>query len=313
MTGLRIGSLCTGYGGLDMAVMDVLGGTPVWVADPDPGAARILAHHHPGVPNLGDITRADWAAVGPVDVLTAGFPCQDLSYAGGGAGIREGTRSGLWYSVAAAAGALRPRLLVLENVRAIVGRRPGLDAVLASLAGLGFDARWTCVRASDVGAAHQRDRWFCTAWPADAGGPGLARRWAERTAAHGRLAAAHPPRVGEREPADQTHPLAGGGNARPVAGGRGTPGWGRYGPAVERWEAVTGRPAPRPVDDMGRLNPPLVEWLMGLPAGWVTAVPALTRTQQLRALGNGVVPAQAAHALRTLLTTTDHGTAHTAA
>lgn len=124
---LAIGSLCTGYGGLDLAAAEVFGGRPAWMADPDPGAAAVLAHHWPHVPNLGDITIADFRAVPPVDVLCAGFPCQDLSYAGRGAGIREGTRSGLWHHIADAVGVVRPRYLVLENVAAIVARRPGLD------------------------------------------------------------------------------------------------------------------------------------------------------------------------------------------
>src|SRR5690606_8976480 len=76
VSGMRIGGLCSGYGGLEMAVQDALGAQLAWVADPDPGAARILAHHHPQVPNLGDITTVDWERVEPVDILTAGFPCQ---------------------------------------------------------------------------------------------------------------------------------------------------------------------------------------------------------------------------------------------
>ncbi|MGW0942936.1 DNA cytosine methyltransferase [Streptomyces sp. NPDC002623] len=76
--------------------------------------------------------------------------------------------------------------------------------------------------------------------------------------------------------------------------------WGRFLPAIQRWEAVTGRCAPRATDDRHRLSPAFVEWMMGLPSGHVTAVPELTRTQQLKALGNGVVPQQAAAALRLL-------------
>ncbi|GAA5056328.1 hypothetical protein GCM10023336_28970 [Streptomyces similanensis] len=77
--------------------------------------------------------------------------------------------------------------------------------------------------------------------------------------------------------------------------------WGKFAPAVARWEAVTGRRVPWATDDRGRLSPAFVEWMMGLPSGHVTAVPGLTRTQQLKALGNGVVPQQAAAALRFLL------------
>ena len=84
----RTGSLCSGYEGLGMAVQSVLGGELAWVADNDEGAAAILAHRFPSVKNLGDITIADWAGVEPVDVLTAGFPCQDVSAAGKRAGLR---------------------------------------------------------------------------------------------------------------------------------------------------------------------------------------------------------------------------------
>ena len=86
---LRLGSLCTGYGGLDMAVQQVLGAQLAWVADNDRHVRQLLAERHPDVPNLGDIGMLDWAAVEPVDVLTAGFPCQDISYAGRGAGIAD--------------------------------------------------------------------------------------------------------------------------------------------------------------------------------------------------------------------------------
>ncbi|MCO6751739.1 DNA cytosine methyltransferase [Streptomyces sp. IpFD-1.1] len=71
-----IGSLCSGYGGLDLGVQSALGGTLAWHAEVDPNASRILARHWPGVPNLGDITAVDWSTVPRVCVLTAGFPCQ---------------------------------------------------------------------------------------------------------------------------------------------------------------------------------------------------------------------------------------------
>jgi hypothetical protein len=93
---LTAGSLCTGYGGLDLAVMAVTGARLAWVAETDRYAAGVLAHQWPGVPNLGDVTALDWAQVPPVDLVSAGWPCQDISYAGPGAGITEGTRSGLF-------------------------------------------------------------------------------------------------------------------------------------------------------------------------------------------------------------------------
>lgn len=75
--------------------------------------------------------------------------------------------------------------------------------------------------------------------------------------------------------------------------------WGEYEPAIRRHEAALGRPAPSPTDEKGRLNPVFVEWMMGLPEGWVTDI-ITSRTAALRMLGNGVVPAQAAQALRLL-------------
>lgn len=179
--GPAIGSLCTGYGGLDMAVQAVLGGHLAWVADPDPGAAAILARHHPNVPNLGDLTTVDWAAVEPVDIVCGGYPCQPFSVAG----LRKGTADErhIWPHIATAIRVLRPRLCLFENVAGHI--RLGLADVLADLARLGFDAEWTTLRASDVGAAHQRKRLWLAAWPAGSGGPGLAWWRAARAVADG--------------------------------------------------------------------------------------------------------------------------------
>ncbi|SNS83179.1 DNA (cytosine-5)-methyltransferase 1 [Actinomadura mexicana] len=337
-TRLTLGSLCSGYGGLELAVAEVLDVGPVWVADPAPSAAAVLTHRFPGVPNLGDLTAVDFGQVPRPDVLCAGFPCQDLSYAGRGAGIREGTRSGLWHVIADAVGVLRPRYLVLENVSAIVARRPGLDVVLADLAALGFAAEWTCLRASDVGAPHARNRWILLAADpagvvADPAHLGHQRPRHPRPGrpgpAHRRDAAADASRDGRNqgrpEPAGQQGrpdaPLGRDGTAadpgRPRRQGhrpsltdwRPLPaspaGWGRYAPAINRWEHLTGRTAPHPTEPTGRhgadrLSPRFVEWLMGLPDGWVTDVPGLSRNQQLTLLGNGVVPRQGAAALANL-------------
>ena len=92
----RLGSLFSGYGGLDLAVEEVFGARTVWNSDIDPGPRKVLAHRFPDVPNLGDITTIDWHEVEPVDVICGGFPCQDVSTVGKRAGIAPGTRSGLW-------------------------------------------------------------------------------------------------------------------------------------------------------------------------------------------------------------------------
>ncbi|MGC5343678.1 DNA cytosine methyltransferase [Streptomyces sp. DT171] len=181
--GPRIGSLCTGYGGLDEAVQQVFGGSLAWVSDIDPGASRILAHHHPDIPNLGDLTDIDWSSVEPVDVLTGGYPCQPFSVAGQKKGTADERH--IWPYIATAIRVLRPRLCLFENVANHV--RIGLDGVLADLAAIGFDAEWTTVRASDVGAAHRRERLFLLAWPANAESKRGREGWAESAWQPGRL------------------------------------------------------------------------------------------------------------------------------
>ncbi|MFB6970109.1 DNA cytosine methyltransferase [Streptomyces microflavus] len=155
--------LCAGYGGLGLAVERLTGDQVRYVAETDPAASQILAARYPHAPNLGDITQIDWSALaGEVTTITAGFPCQDISIAGRGAGI-NGTRSGIWTHVTEAIRTIRPALVFLENVAVIRGR--GMSDVLRALAEIGYDSRWCCYRASSVGAPHQRDRWFCLAVP----------------------------------------------------------------------------------------------------------------------------------------------------
>lgn len=175
---MLVGSLCTGYGGLEMALR--LAGVDAqlrFVADPDPGATQLLAHHHPEVPNLGDITTVDWTTVPRVDILTAGYPCQPFSLAGKRKGVTDDRH--LWPSVFTAVRVLRPRGgVLLENVPGHLS--VGFGRVLGDLAEIGFDARWVCVRASDLGAVHKRERVFIYAWPADTPGHGLETWWQGR-------------------------------------------------------------------------------------------------------------------------------------
>ncbi|WP_203635193.1 DNA cytosine methyltransferase [Streptomyces sp. SID10815] len=563
---LRIGSLFTGTGALDLAVMDVFDAEVVWHSQYEPPdkngkedtnqyAAKILARHWPDIPNLGDITKVDWQAVieehGPIDVLTGGFPCQDVSSAGRRAGLTPDSRSGLWTHMAHAISVLQPKLVVIENVEGLLSAPASSDlehcpwcmgdgdvepvlracgAVLGDLASLGLDAEWGRFGADEVGAPHRRRRIIIYAWPAalapgclgrwdgsrvlgglgsagrdaeapadaanlghergriardgrpgpadrdlaaaDAGRPGLevggvepdrhelpaaergrgessadsdgfeperrgvdgvlgGQAAAEQGEGHQRERARHAacdsreaaadtdgrgceghqerdcgPEGGqpEREPGldpvgrglrggtvepdcptcgcgesfhdaggfcagpcggtctdpelgrpDETpadapsvgHGDAGSAGQRGVpaatvagcaaAGGRAAPAdadqggrredildlrpgqpdldWGDYGPAIRRWGRVLGRPAPWPTDALGRLSPVFTEWLMGLPDGWVTDTPGLTRPAMLRALGNGVVWHQAAAAIRLLYqrATDDAGTQSPAA
>lgn len=107
---LRVGSLFSGYGGLDLAVEHVFDAETIWFYEINESVTQVFAHHWPHAPNLGNITGIDWSTVPPVDIL-CGFPCQDVSTVGKQAGLAAGTRSGLWSYMAAAIEALHPRLV----------------------------------------------------------------------------------------------------------------------------------------------------------------------------------------------------------
>jgi len=192
---MKIGSLFSGYGGLDLAVMNVTGATVAWHCEWDDAPSKILEKHFPDVPNYRDVSKVDFTAIEQVDILTGGFPCQDLSLAGKRAGLKEGTRSGLWSEFYRAIDEQRPKLVVIENVRGLlsatahsdleqcewcVGDEPGqpslraLGAVLGDLADIGYDAKWQGVRAADAGAPHNRFRVFIIAYPQGGGNSNLA-------------------------------------------------------------------------------------------------------------------------------------------
>ena len=301
---LKIGSLFSGYGGLDRAVEQVTGATPAWFVEYDAAPSKILAHHWPDVPNHGDVTAVDWATMPPVDILTGGYPCQPFS----AAGQRKGTNDErhLWPYVREAIRVLRPRLAILENV---AGHRSlGFDRVLGDMAEDGLHVRWTSLRASDVGAPHHRERLFILAAPAD---PEGTRRDHGETAHIGTThREVDAPRDDSHAAADsEDDGLARTGPARhrrprPADSSGGDIDWGPYTEAVQRWERLT-RPAPAPTEPNTKGNPRLnaafAEWMMGLPEGHVTQVPGISRADQLKAIGNGVCPQQAAVALTTLL------------
>jgi DNA (cytosine-5)-methyltransferase 1 len=187
MPKLKIGSLFSGYGGLDLAVSNVLNAEVVWHCEWEDAPSTVLENQFPSVPNYRDVSKVDWANVEPVDILTGGFPCQDLSLAGKRAGLKDGTRSGLWSEFALAIDTLRPKYVVIENVRGLLsakasngdleqcpwcmGEESGepslraLGAVLGDLADIGYDAKWTGIRAADAGAPHNRFRVFIVAQP----------------------------------------------------------------------------------------------------------------------------------------------------
>lgn len=162
---MSILELCAGYGGLGIAVEAITGDKVEIVAEVHPEACKIMSYRFPDAPNIGNVQTIRWQSLkGVIDVISAGFPCQDISYAGHGEGIK-GERSAVWFDIAEAIRIIRPGHVYLENVAAL--RNRGLAAVLRSLHEIGYDAKWTSLRASEIGAAHHRDRWFCIATPAD--------------------------------------------------------------------------------------------------------------------------------------------------
>lgn len=163
-------SLFAGIGGIDLG-MEAAGWQCIGQVEIDDFCTTILEKRWPHVPRWRDIrtctgrTGKGWRRYHHLprpDALAGGFPCQDISTAGKGAGIRDGTRSGLWYEFARLIGELRPRIVLLENVPAITARDGNI--VIGDLAAMGYDARWGTLRASDAGATHRRERWFCVAY-----------------------------------------------------------------------------------------------------------------------------------------------------
>ena len=177
MNELKTMHLFAGHGGGLLADL-ILGHKPVVAVEWDGYACQVLRERatdgwFPGLRVWeGDVRLFDPSEyTGSVDIIHAGFPCQDISVAGKQAGVSEGTRSGLYREVLRIAGVVRPKQLFLENVSAILSN--GLGTVLGDLAAMGYDTRWMCIRASDVGAPHHRDRWFLLAYR---GGKGLHER-----------------------------------------------------------------------------------------------------------------------------------------
>lgn len=167
---LRVLSLFAGIGGFDLGLERTGGFETVAFCEIDPFCQRVLAKHWPGVPCYDDVrtlTADRLAADGIIiDVICGGFPCQDISVAGEGAGL-DGERSGLWSEIVRLSSELRPKFIIVENVSALLDR--GLGRVLGDVAAIGYDAEWHCIPASAVGAPHRRDRFWLIAQPDSVG------------------------------------------------------------------------------------------------------------------------------------------------
>lgn len=161
MEKLRLLDLFSGIGGFSLGLERSGYFETVAFCEIEPFCRRVLAKHWPKVHQYDDIRTLTADVIqrdglGRIDAICGGFPCQDISTAGKGAGITAETRSGLWFEYRRLIGELRPRVVIVENVAALLGR--GLGIVLGDLAALGYDIGWRCIPASQLGAVHHRDR-----------------------------------------------------------------------------------------------------------------------------------------------------------
>jgi DNA (cytosine-5)-methyltransferase 1 len=163
---MNVLDLFSGIGGFSLG-LERAGMWTTQFVEIDPFCQHVLRQHWPNTPIHDDI-RTFHAPAGFADVICGGFPCQDISFAGDGAGL-AGERSGLWSEYARIIGEVRPRFVIVENVSALLAR--GLGDVLRDLAALGYDAEWHCIPASAIGAPHRRDRLWIVGYPHHEGEP----------------------------------------------------------------------------------------------------------------------------------------------
>jgi DNA (cytosine-5)-methyltransferase 1 len=159
---MRIGSLFSGIGGLELGLEWAGVGHTIWQVEQDPFCRDVLAQHWPDATRFNDVREVGAHNLEPVDVICGGFPCQDVSTLGKRAGMGEGTRSGLWVEFARIIGELSPSLVIVENTRGLESL--GLHLVLADLRALGYRGERSFVPACAVGAPHTRSRLFILAY-----------------------------------------------------------------------------------------------------------------------------------------------------
>lgn len=342
---MKVGSIFSGIEGMGLGLLDAFEDAElVWHAEVDPAASSVLARHF-DAPNLGDVTKIDWSTVEPVDLLIGGPPCQAISSAGLRRGIAD--ERWMWPEAFRAMAELTPAWCLWENpVGLLNGRqKDGDDAededddavepgdgevgpsdgnlggpatdpswfghVLGEMVKVGYVGRWGCIRSSDVGAPHRRERLFIAATNTSSTGWEGRRPADENWGVVASIRGSGPPprdltellptprvtgertlrRDGsvyhadgyERESLDDaTHPRR----------------WAKYADAVARWAAIFGEIPPGPRDVKGRHHRDLPRWMMGFPAGWVDG---LSRHAAIRCLGNGCQPQVATAAARLLL------------
>lgn len=314
--------MCSGAGGLDLAVHAAFNATPAWFTEIDSGASQVLDTHW-NAPNHRDVIETDWRRVDQVDIMCAGWPCQPFSLAGKQLGAKD--ERAIWPHIARALAILKPSVVILENVAAVINTDEYLR-VCVNLLNIGYKVATITMPASYIGAPHKRNRLFIMAHRGAK--PDINPPDAQQFSTGALL-----PTPTVQDSANCAGPAQHRRNSRPLnvevtllptprttdshgSGRRGKGGidlrtavtvgsqqWGKYKAAIRLWESLT-RPAPSPTElnrnGKPRLNAAFSEWMMGWPDGWVTATPSLSRTTQLKIIGNGVVPQQAHAAIQRL-------------
>lgn len=282
---MNILSLCTGYGGLDLAVEEYFNAKTTLCAEIDKYASKVIEQNF-NAENIGDLKNISDMNLQDIDIITAGYPCQPFSHAGQRKGLDDERH--IWPYIIKIIGKIQPKIIVLENVRGHL--KLGFNTVIGDLSQNGYDATWALVRASDVGAPHKRERIFVIAYSyCDAHSKS---RRADRCVydSSGSIINGSDRNVNRCgfkivSNASREHESSVGQVQK-------------LGRRFASRSEMSMQAAPNPlVED--KINAEFVEYMMGLPKGWVTNVD-ISRAQQLKILGNGVVPQQAYYALELL-------------
>ena len=286
-----VGSLCSGIGGLDLAVERFFDAELIWHSDICDNANRVMHHHWEYSEPIGDLTKVDAAKLVVPDIITCGFPCQPVSTSG----LLAGTKSDKWLfdDIVAFLCSLnhQPKKVIFENVSNLLSHDQGKTGryVINQIADIGFDVRWQVLRAADAGLPHSRKRFFAIATHTDSE-PGKEQD----------IRACEGEREIRRFYRKPFNDLERSGLPMFTTKYGALQPFHEFSEAIEAWEVKSGEPAPNPISKSGKaISEEFVRWMMGFPPEWLN-IEGLTRTAKLQLLGNAVCPQQALLAFESL-------------
>lgn len=290
---MNVGSLFSGIGGFELG-FERAGMRVSWQVEQDAYCRAVLARHFPDARRFEDVREVGARNLAPVDLVCGGFPCQDLSSAGRGAGI-DGARSGLWSEFARIVRELRPRYVVVENVPALLtgkGKRwdrGPIGRVLGDLAEARYDAEWACLSAREFGAPHLRKRVWIVAYPTrDAEARAATEPRAERQRAR---ASGQRSRAADLADPDAQRQQRRAGELGPPGRGELEDGRGAGGELPDaEGPGREARSADRLGEDQPAEGPSCPGWWSAEPAVGRVADGVPHRVDRLAALGNALVP-----------------------